>query len=131
MVEEVARFRKDILKDFIIKSNLLSFLTDNSNFNSEIFKRSIPIFEFAQKHDLLTVNILNRILNLSKDKHELELKSFYSALCEFGKFLGKSEVTDFFDEITKLPLDEYLILLIKDFTISAIDYHPYYRKKYQ
>ena len=69
IVDEVSRGRRDILREFIVKTNLLIFLTENSNFNGEIFKRSIPIFEFAQKSEMLTDDILNRILNLHKDKH--------------------------------------------------------------
>ena len=54
MVEESARYRKDNLKNYIVKTNLLAALTDNSTFNVEIFKRSIPVFEFAQKSDILS-----------------------------------------------------------------------------
>ena len=44
MVDEVSRSRRDILREQLPKTNLLMFLTENSNFNGEIFKRSIPIF---------------------------------------------------------------------------------------
>ena len=44
IVDEVSRSRRDILREQLPKTNLLMFLTENSNFNGEIFKRSIPIF---------------------------------------------------------------------------------------
>lgn len=44
VVDEVSRSRRDILREQLPRTNLLMFLTDNSNFNGEIFKRSIPIF---------------------------------------------------------------------------------------
>lgn len=44
----------------------------------------------------MTPEILKRIIILHKDKHELELKSYYNTLAEFGKFLDEKKVLAFF-----------------------------------
>jgi len=47
-----------------IKSkDLLNFLIDNKNFNHELFKRSLCIFEFCNKNNLLTQKHLQQILS--------------------------------------------------------------------
>jgi hypothetical protein len=62
-------WKKEEFKDKILTPFLLSSLTDSSTFNTEIFKRSIPIFEAAAKYDLLTNDILTRIIALHKYNH--------------------------------------------------------------
>ncbi len=54
--------RKDSIIAEITNKDLLSFLIENKNFNIEMFKRSLPIFEFAFKNKLLTKDHLSRIL---------------------------------------------------------------------
>jgi len=70
-----------------------------------------------------------QILSLHKDKHELEIKGFYSSLAEFPIFLDPATVRLFLKHITELcPLDEFLITLVKDYTIIALSRNPYYKK---
>lgn len=95
-------------------------LIDNNNFNSEIFKRSIPVFSFAFAQRMLTRKHLSQILtylielpSLHKDKHELDLKLFYGCIADFGTFLDKATTVDFFKQITTLPIEENMIVLVK------------------
>jgi hypothetical protein len=49
---------------------------------------------------------LTQILSLHKDKHELELKGFYSVLADFASFLDAESIVAFFKEIIiTLPLN--------------------------
>lgn len=49
---------------------------------------------------------LAQILSLHKDKHELDLKAFYSTLAEFPTFLDVENIMFFFKEIiVALPLN--------------------------
>lgn len=123
--------KKEYLTVEIQRSNLLAFLTDNKNFNPELFKRSVPVFQYCYQHKLLQKKDLTRILGLHKDKHELEVKSFYATLAEFPTFLDKEMVVAFFNEITQnLPLDEFTVNLVKDYTLTALSKSHYFRTSY-
>lgn len=122
--------KKEVLKEKILTPSLLNALTDNATFNGEIFKRSLPLFETAAKFDLLSDDVLKRILNLHKDKHELELKSYYETLAEFGSFLNEKKVIQFFEEFRKFEINIDTINLIKDYTLNVIKNHPIYKRKY-
>ena len=45
--------------------------------------------------------------------------------------MSKEQILYFFEAITKLPLDEHLVTLVKEYTLNAIDYHPYFRARLQ
>ena len=73
---------------------------------------------------------MKRIIALHRDKHELELKSYYNTLAEFGKFLDEKKVLKFFDEIKQFPIEEHWVNLIKDFTLMVCNYHLVYKTRY-
>lgn len=79
----------------------------------------------------MTKKDLVQILSLHKDKHELDLKAFYSTLGEFPIFLDVENIMFFFKEIiTVLPLNEMSIALIKDYTMTAITKNSALRQGY-
>lgn len=71
IIDYVSIRRKDTILNEFKSKDLLNFLIDNKNFNPELFKRSLPVFEFCAKNQLLKENHLMQILSLHKDKHEL------------------------------------------------------------
>lgn len=106
-------------------------MIDNKNFNPEIFKRSLPLFSFCFANKLMAKKDLLQIISLHKDKHELDLKAFYSTLGEFPIFLDTENIMFFFKEIiTVLPLNEMSIALIKDYTTTAINKNSSLRNGY-
>jgi hypothetical protein len=52
-------------------------------------------------------------------------------LAEFPVFLDSGAVRMFLKQITELcPIDELLITLVKDYTITALIKNPHYKKEY-
>ena len=43
------RYRTERLTTVLRERNLVDYLTDNNSFNSELFRRSTPVFEFCIK----------------------------------------------------------------------------------
>jgi hypothetical protein len=79
----------------------------------------------------MTKKDLSQILNLHKDKHELDIKAFYATLAEFPCFLDVESTISFFkDIITILPLNEMSVQLTKDYTITAITKNTTLRQSY-
>jgi hypothetical protein len=54
--------RKDVLNAEITSKDLLNFLIENKNFNPEMFKRSLAIFEYCYRNNMLGVDHLRKIL---------------------------------------------------------------------
>lgn len=46
--------KESTILDLIKSKNLIGFFLDNNNFNSELFKRSLIVFEYAYKNKLFT-----------------------------------------------------------------------------
>lgn len=63
--------KESTILDLIKSKNLIGFFLDNNNFNSELFKRSLIVFEYAYKNKLFTKEQFPLVLKLHKDKHEL------------------------------------------------------------
>ncbi len=46
--------KEALYTELIKEKNLIGFFLDNLNFNSELFKRSLVVFEFAYRNKLFT-----------------------------------------------------------------------------
>lgn len=117
------RASQEEIKAWLINEKILSLLlTDRPHV--ELMKRSSVILKFFAKHNLLDNSYLEQLWKSVQSKHESYIRATYETIIDLSSVLKETQNDYLFSEFMKVPIEAYeesFLLLIKDFTLKAIN----------
>ena len=117
------RSHQEQLKNWLVGEKVLSLLlTDRPHV--ELMKRSSIILKFFAKQNLLDNSCLEELWKSISCKHESYIRATYETIVDLASVLKENQSDYLFSEFLKVPkenYDESFLVLIKDFTVKAIN----------